>query len=173
MPEETPQGLTTRFELEPLDTIRAYQLHYRDQLWRKASVISLAVLLVLETVVLAVALPGEWLAVALIVTFSAVGGFVAPRLMIRYRIPRAARKIHGQQKALQQPVEVEFAANGLRTTAPAGTSLTPWPHYRKMREDQHVMLFYQSDALFQFVPKRALPGSQADEVRWLFEAGRV
>ncbi|MCW6506912.1 YcxB family protein [Lichenifustis flavocetrariae] len=173
MSDEIAQILTIQFELDPLDTVHAYQLHYRDQLWRKPALVSVTVLLVLEAILLVIGLPGDWTGIAVVLLASALGGITVPRLMIRFRIPRAARKIHAQQKALQQPIDVAFEVNGLRSTSETGTTFTPWEHYRKLREDGNVMLFYQSDALFQFVPKRFLSGSQVDDVRRLFMAGQA
>lgn len=173
MPQPTPPTMTIRLTLEPFDTIHAYQLHTRDQLWRKAAVLTLVTMLALEAVALWVALPGQWLGLGVILAASMLGALVFPRLMIRFYVPRVARRIYGQQKALQQPIEVAFEAGGLRTTASFGSSYLPWADYRKMREDERVMLFYQSDALFQFVPKRFLPGSQVDVVRRLYAEGRA
>lgn len=165
---EVASTVTIRMALEPLDVVQAYQMHNRDQLWRRATVVTIIVMLALAAVALHFALPDQPAGVGVVLAGCLLGALVFPRLMIRFYVPMRARRIYRQQKTLQQPINIAFETGGLRTAAPFGNSFIPWADFRKLREDKHVMLFYHSDALFQFVPKRFLAGLDVDRVRRVY-----
>ncbi len=77
------------------------------------------------------------------------------------------------QRHLQEELTVTWDTQGLRAATLNSDTRTPWPHYRRWREDARVVLLYQSDALFQFIPKRVLGKDQVTDLQTRAAAGNA
>ncbi len=140
------------------DTLAAYRLHSRPGRARLV-------------VVAAVMAAGSWVAFSetdrslgsLLITIAvgivAYGGMAAG---IWFGVlPWWVRRVYRQQKNLHEAVTLEWDAAGLRARTGRGQAAMAWADYVKRRENEVVLLLYQSDALFQFVPLRVLSGEEA------------
>ena len=71
-------------------------------------------------------------------------------------LPLGARNFRRLQPNLALPWRVELDAQGLRALTPQQDVRTAWGDYIAWAEDTRVVLVYRSDAVFQFLPMRAL-----------------
>lgn len=71
-------------------------------------------------------------------------------------LPLGARNFRRLQPNLALPWRVELDARGLRAITPQQDVRTAWGDYVAWSEDARVVLVYRSDAVFQFLPVRAL-----------------
>ncbi|WP_174297311.1 YcxB family protein [Sphingomonas bacterium] len=85
-------------------------------------------------------------------------------------LPHYSRRYYNQAAILRQPFTVSWDEAGLDSRTPRSTSTTPWDAYVGRREDPSAMLFLQTDALFQFLPKHALTAEQIVHLRDLAAA---
>ena len=85
-------------------------------------------------------------------------------------LPHYSRRYYGQAAILRQPFTVSWDEVGLDSRTPRSTSTTPWDAYVGRREDASTMLFFQTDALYQFLPKHALTAAQVARLRDLAAA---
>jgi hypothetical protein len=93
--------------------------------------------------------------------------------MIRMRITALAKRVHRQRTASQPSIAVSWSEAGFAATTPTANSQTPWSHYFRWREDDHVILLYLTELLFQSVPKRVLSTEQLASLRAAAAAGGV
>jgi hypothetical protein len=77
--------------------------------------------------------------------------------------PNRARKNFAQQKELSLPFEVEFTEAGLNFSNDLGNSTRPWTYFTKWKENEEIMLLYQSNALVTMIPKRLFADPQQIE----------
>lgn len=171
LPSDHPAAGGVRFTATAADLAAAYRCQYMARLLSWASLVSMVVSLSLLAGFLFLVATDVPLAWKLgILACAAAGGVVFPLAMIRWRVSALARRIHGQQRALHGEVALEWDQDELRATTGDGGSRTRWTDYHRWRESPAVILFYQSDALFQFLPKRVLTPAQADALRALAAA---
>jgi len=72
-------------------------------------------------------------------------------------LPWKSRRMFRQQKSLHASYEVEWDDAGLTVRGEHLLSTTPWDAYIKRKENARVLMLYQSDLLFQMLPKRCFP----------------
>ncbi|BAF87718.1 unknown protein [Azorhizobium caulinodans ORS 571] len=155
------------------DVARAYQLFQTQALLSARGVLSV-LFLDLVTVGLTVfaikALSGDDLPLPL----AGMLAVLFPAVMIwstRWRNGRLARRIFAQQKSLNQPFTLAWTDEALQTQAPQGDATLPWRDLVKMKQDRHMILFFESDALFRMVPRRVLSQAQQDDLLRTAETG--
>ena len=101
------------------------------------------------------------------VTAGIVAGFACVIAFLWYGIvyfaitPLRARLSYRRHKALQRAYNLSWNEDGVTTTNPNVTGLTPWSDYREWLEGRNLFLLYVSDRLFHLVPKRAFPSEDA------------
>lgn len=76
-------------------------------------------------------------------------------------IPRRARRIFLQQKNLHNEVALQWSDGGVSFKSAKGSSNFSWSDFIRIAENRHAIILLQSDALFNFIPKRVL---SSDEV---------
>lgn len=76
-------------------------------------------------------------------------------------LPRRVRRIFVQQKALHDKVSIQWGDEGISFETGRGSSRFLWSDFVRIAENQKAIVLLQSDALFNFIPKRVL---SADEV---------
>ena len=101
------------------------------------------------------------------------GGLLFPLAMIRWRVPVAARRIYRQQRGLRQEVTLAWTREELAIQTALGQARLPWADYIRWREDRNIVLLFQSDAIFQMLPKRVLSPAALGELRACAEAAGV
>ena len=88
------------------------------------------------------------------------------RLALHYwLLPRLSRRYYQQAAVLHEPITVAWSAHGLATQSPMVTTSMPWSAYIGRLEDDVILLFFQTDMLYQFIPKRALSAEQVQQLR--------
>ena len=93
------------------------------------------------------------------------------RLAIRlWLLPAFARRTYAQAAILRESFTVSWDETGLDSRTRRTVNIVPWEDYIGRREDAHVLLFYQTDTMFQFLPTRVLSPAQAARLRLLAEA---
>ena len=116
----------------------------------------------METIVIAVASWLAWsvlLAVVMVVRFLFIG--------------KSARRIFEQQKLLQEETTITWSETGWRTATEHSVTDLPWGYFVKILENEHVILLYQSDLLFNFIPKSVLTPAQATDIVRLAQSGHA
>ncbi|HEY9346620.1 MAG TPA: YcxB family protein [Inquilinus sp.] len=99
------------------------------------------------------------------VATAAVGVPAVLAILHYMSLPQNARRMHRQQKSLQESLAVEWSDDGMNWDGQTGHSRTPWSHYVKWCEDRRLFLLYHSDRLHQILPKRVLSSADIDSIR--------
>ena len=148
------------------DTAAAHRRHCLDRLlsWPTVAAVLIVVAIMLGLAFLALPSEHKGLSV-LIIPYAALGGLAFPLAMIRVRVPALARRLHRQRANSHSPISVNWSDAGFAAKTPTASSLTPWAHYFRWREDSHVILLYLTEVLFQFIPKRVLSAEQLASLR--------
>ena len=88
------------------------------------------------------------------------------RLALHYWLPpRLSRRYYQQAAVLHEPITVAWSELGLATQSRMVTTSMPWSAYIGRVEDDASLLFFQTDMLYQFIPKRALSPEQVQQLR--------
>ena len=165
--------MTREISFEPsfADVLAAYRLSYRTALIRASFLRVIAV----GTILFAAAGGalqwhdgGSGRDVAL---FTAIGGaywLVAMAVLATLRyllLGLTVRRIYAQQKALHAATTVAWSEEAVTVTA-AGRGMVrhPWSDFLAVHADRRVIVLRQSDALFNFIARRALSDEQADDL---------
>ncbi len=87
--------------------------------------------------------------------------FIFLFLLYRYVFfPKRIKKIFSQQKSMQVPFEMEFTEEGVIASNEFGDSKYPWENFLKWKENDDILVIYQSDVMFNIIPKRFFPNDQ-------------
>ena len=165
----TLPGNRFTLNLKPNDARAAFRLHYRRQFFSKNSLIfSLALFLAVAAISV---LPSSdeipkvifFLTGFVVFQIIAFGLFAAVYLLVV--VPYIGHKFFTQQLSLHEPMLICWNDSGFRTKSETISTFTPWENYRKLVENRYVVLLYQSNIAFQFIPKGALSTSQIADLR--------
>ena len=78
-------------------------------------------------------------------------------LALNYTIlPSRVRRIFMQQKALHDEVAIHWGDDGISFASGRGSSKFLWSDFVRIAENPKAIVLLQSDALFNFIPKRVL-----------------
>jgi hypothetical protein len=89
-----------------------------------------------------------------------IGGYLLyHNVFIPYRI----RKIFEQQKELSEPFIIEIGEDIIKVSSASGYSERPISDFHKWKENKSLFLIYQSDVLFNIIPKRFLTNPEQEE----------
>lgn len=149
---------TIRVHILPDDYVAAIRLHQRPRGVRAAIGIMLLALACVAFVLAAWnLLHGRMDAADAIVVAAAI--YLA--LWFFVLLPKRIRRLYWQQRALQQPHELDVGDDGIATRHPLGHGVLPWTNVHKWKESGDLFLVYHSDMLFNIVPKRGFESTQA------------
>ena len=96
--------------------------------------------------------------------FSPAFLFILLFLLYRYVFfPKKIKKVFSQQKSMQVPFEMEFTEEGLIASNEFGNSTYPWENFLKWKENDDILVIYQSDIMFNIIPKRCFSNDQEIE----------
>jgi len=73
---------------------------------------------------------------------------------------RLARKALDQQKTLQMPYRVSWTDQGILIESEYSDTRMQWGNFWKLRQDQNLILLYESDRLYRLIPKRCFTAAQ-------------
>ncbi|WP_332712431.1 YcxB family protein [Pelagibacterium mangrovi] len=148
-----------RFTLTAEDYANALRLHMR-RYWVTRWGPKLFMLVVFVGAILAMVLTGFdelWTSMAI---GGMIGAVILPLLAYFVFLPRQARKVYAQQKTLHQPVEASWDEAGYTASTETVTSVVVWTDYYGWSLDDRMVLFMQSQVLFQMLPRQALTDAQ-------------
>ncbi|WP_448662368.1 YcxB family protein [Sphingomonas sp. CJ20] len=91
---------------------------------------------------------------------TGAGVFVGIMLVARRLLPRRARRAYRQHRGLRDPIRAEWDDAGLRIAAATGESRLAWGDYVRWSADDRVLLLYQTDYLFNILPRAAMTEAQ-------------
>ena len=94
-----------------------------------------------------------------------LGIFVVQILTMRFVSPRNARRHFKAMKILHGPIELSWSAEGLKEKTNTSSSLTPWKHFPKWREDEASFIIFVAPTMYRVVPKRFMTLAQIDDLR--------
>lgn len=154
-------------ELTADDYVAANNLHLRKRGWKRIAWIVFWVLLgvgALLSADIAIQEPDVGLPPLLLILFIA-----ALQLFVRlFYVPRRVRRVYSQQRNLQLPFESVCTDTGIESSNATSTSRLPWSHLVRWKEGPTLFVVYQSDLLFNIVPKRCFSEpEQVDAFRGL------
>lgn len=159
-------------------TAEQLTLVYRQAFWTQCGKVTLrtAIILIPIAIILAVATQHGFKnqAILAVLAWIAWVAIIAAIMGIRFLlIGKATQRIFSQQKLLQEESVLTWSETNYRVDTKNSWVDLPWNYYVKVVDAKHVILLYQSDVLFNFIPKSVLtPEQRADIVR-LAKAGRA
>lgn len=99
---------------------------------------------------------------ALASPFIVMGCSVAVLLVLGRSL---GRKALDQQKTLQAPYRFSWTDQGILIESEYGDARMPWGGFRKLRQNQNLMLLYESDRLYRLIPKRCFTQAQLTDLQ--------
>jgi hypothetical protein len=153
------------------DYVAAQQDHLLRWIWSRRAIGSLAAGAAAAATMLAVIglLSGD--AAPAVVVAAGAGLLFGPLLIlvlwgVSYALlPRRARRLYHQHRALQKEVSYGWSEAGLRYKSANGSGKTAWEDFHRWSEGRHAFLFYLTDNLFHFVPRRQLSEAEVADLR--------
>jgi len=104
--------------------------------------------------------------------FALGGVAVVLMLMIRLVVPFHARRHYRQSAALRDEIEAEWNEKGIRFSSAHGNSNFAWNEFYRWAENESLILLYQSQMLYNIIPKRVLrQGELTDLLSWIEKSG--
>lgn len=152
------------------DLLAANRLIYRPNARRRLLYYTLIVIGLFD---IAIALTGSPDGRMLPLSVGALLILVGPVWQLSLQVwllPRYTRRHYGQAAILREAFTVLWSEAGLASRTSLTTGLTPWGNYIAHRQDDTTLLFLQTDAMFQFIPKRVLDAAQLDRLMTLAHA---
>jgi hypothetical protein len=89
----------------------------------------------------------------LILVGAGVGGLIGEFIQSRFVLPRKAEKIYNQQAALRASYTYSWDKDGVSVSSETVQAKRPWSDYIKTLENDHFLLLYHSDIMFEIFPK--------------------
>jgi len=165
------------FTLDEIDLRRAVRLHAFSAIREKKTIIRLALLgLIAMAVVVGFflaagtpwpALRGHLLPLALVIVATILGTSLGIPLALS---PLVIRRRFKQEKLIRLPVSASWDEEAYEAEQPGVHNRFAWRDYMKIREDQHLFLFFLSDYNYQILPKRALTPEQIEDLQRILPA---
>lgn len=168
---------SARFSLTADDYIAATRLHITRASYRN-NLIKLALIMGLLYAVLAFAVMGQWtwqhaagaVGLGAIAAVIIVLGIAATNHIM---VARRTRRIYAQQKSLHEEFEFSWDETGFDLATPSARSRHHWADFRQWAEGPDGIILYQSDALFNMLPKRALSEEALADIRARLDQAKV
>ena len=90
---------------------------------------------------------------------------VALPLLTWIVLPQRVKRIYAQQKSLHLRYEVAWDLLAMDVTTAQGALHYPWADFMRWTESKTTILVYQSDMMFNFIPKSAFKNDDLDDFR--------
>lgn len=161
---DNPRDAT--FELEAGDLVYAQRLYFWETLRGARALARLFFIWICTVFILWMVLNawGEVVdnAMGVAIVAMVVGSlFVAmPGLVVYTAGWRTARKTLTQQKTLQKPLHVSWDDENISLKNDFGESRFKWTDIFKIRQDDRIILLYESERIYRLIPKRILTEAQ-------------
>lgn len=79
-------------------------------------------------------------------------------------IPPRSRRAFRQMKTLRSQTEIKWSPERIQLQSAQGSSDLDWRDFARIAQGRDVILLFQSDYLFNFIPKRAVSNEQATDL---------
>lgn len=163
-------GCKISFRLTEAEAVDAARLVAVRQLWGRPVIKILLALIALLVVLLGLLDPRSLTNPILL----ALGGAAAVLLLtIWLAVPFQARRHFRQAAALRDEIEASWDENAIRFSSAHGNSNLAWREFHRWAENERLFLLYQSQMLYNIVPKRALDEGKMLELRNRLEQAGV
>ena len=159
-----------KFTLTEQEAVAAALLVLNKQLWAKRS-FRLLLWTILGLLLIAGLLDPSALRRPLLLAM--IGMAIVLVLMIRLVVPFHAKRHFRQAAALRDEIEVTWDDEGVGFSGAHGNSRLVWGEFHRWAENDRLVLLYQSQMLYNIIPKRALTAEQVGELRRSLEAAQV
>lgn len=139
-------------QLTPEDYIQAVFLHMRPRpvlKWIGYFLLLLTVVVLAMSFYLAIARQDS-----LALPLFLLGVLVYLAFIFLFLLPRRLRKIFRQQKSLHSPHSFAPTDEAVLIKSAVGDQKLTWDYFRKWKEGKNLFTIYQSDAVFNIIPKR-------------------
>jgi|WetSurMetagenome_2_1015567.scaffolds.fasta_scaffold113893_2 hypothetical protein len=83
----------------------------------------------------------------------------------RWLLPRSVRKQLSHSKGLQDDIVVSWDADRIMFETSRGQSRWSWSDFYRWQESAHGLLLWQSDRIYDYLPKRILTDDQVTGIR--------
>lgn len=130
------------------DFVAAQTLHMRK--WRKRQLALVVVVAILGAALVRYGPP----MLGVIVLGAGIGGGAGLLVLHAFKLPRAWKRLFGQQKSLHESFSYHWDDAGLHVATSLAQARRPWTHFTGFDEDARSILLYHSDAMFELIPKR-------------------
>ena len=81
-------------------------------------------------------------------------------------LPLTWRRIYDQDNEIKLPFEIELGEKAIQFSNEVGKTTRPWTHYRKWKENDELLILYQTDHHATPLPKRIF---SAEELTFLYD----
>ena len=99
------------------------------------------------------------------ISLLAVGAMIAALFVLGIvQRPRLARRHFAQQKALHEPITLTWDETEIRFEQPSGNGRRPWGDYVKWGATPRHLFLFQSDILYNLIPRTAPTPDQATQI---------
>lgn len=88
-----------------------------------------------------------------------------------FSLGKATQRIFAQQRLLQEVTTLQWSEASIEIKTDHSYTNLPWDYFMQCRENDHAILLYQSQMLFNFIPKSALTPEQSADIMHLARAG--
>jgi len=135
------------------DYLDANKLHMRKRGWKRVLWIVFWVLLGVGALLSAdIAMQDRNAGLPPLLLILLIAGV---QLFLRlFYVPRRVRRVYSQQPNLQLPFESVCTDSGIESSNANSTNRLPWNHLTRWKEGPALFVVYQSDLIFNIVPKR-------------------
>ena len=144
------------FDVTPADVTAAQLLAARWLVLRPRTFVVPAVLALAAGAFIAATTPDMGVRQVGVEVGIVFGVLLAVRALALAVLPLMGGYLYRQQPNLRHRWRVELSEAGLRAVTPNQDAFVAWADYVGWSESRRVLLVYQSDRLFQFIPARAL-----------------
>nr|WP_295373786.1 YcxB family protein [uncultured Sphingosinicella sp.] len=79
-------------------------------------------------------------------------------------IPARSRRVFRQLKALQSSTDINWSSERIQLQSAQGSSDFDWRDFVRIVQGRNVILLFQSDYMFNFIPRRAVSDEQARDI---------
>ncbi len=163
-PTSTNEPIRITWSRTEADAVRAIRLHYNNLKWQKPLWYLVIPLVPVLLAIYLLAFGVDLLGIAYVVAYVVI---VAAAALFRWvMLPRHARQVFRQQKALHQPLTQEIDERGLgEQRGDDNRTFLPWDAVHRTIEGPDEFMIYQSEALYHMIPKRELTPEESQRVR--------
>lgn len=86
-------------------------------------------------------------------------------VLLFWLVPRHAKRHYRQSVTMKDQNELTWDDAGLTITCEHGSTIYKWPEWRGWGESHSLLILFQSEALYNILPKRALEPAEIEAIK--------